>query len=405
MKKTNPRDDVVARQYSRWTYPEPIQDLVPWLNNNWQLFDPIHAHRILWPDQKDYQSDLDILIAGCGTNQAAVFACTNPTAKVVAVDISQPSLDHQRYLKDKHKLSNLELHLLPIEEIPDLKQDFDLIVSTGVLHHLAEPEVGIKALSKCLRKDGAMALMLYAKMGRIGVELMQAVFRDLGLQQDEESLLMVKEGISRLPAGHPLQAYINIASDLKVDAGLVDTFLHGRDKSYSVQDCLDLVDSAGLVFQDWLRKTNYYAWNLTTPKNAFTSALEALPKEKMWTNMERINTVNACHFFIACRADRPKETYEIDFSSDKHRDYIPNLRYRCSVRGSDIVATNGWRVGLDPTQLAFLQQMDGRRTIREVAERVALSGIVSPDTNLDDAGRELFEALWRSDYADFVINP
>ena len=32
-----------------------------------------------------------------------------------------------------------------------MNQDFDLIVSTGVLHHLAVPEAGIKALAQHLR--------------------------------------------------------------------------------------------------------------------------------------------------------------------------------------------------------------------------------------------------------------
>ena len=136
----DPRADVVSRQYERWSYPQPIQDLDAWLSNHWEWFDPSHAHRILWPD-REYKPDLDILIAGCGTNQAAVFAATNRDAKVVAIDISQPSLNHQQYLKDKHGLWNLELHLLPIEELPTLGLDFDLIVSTGVLHHMADPLV------------------------------------------------------------------------------------------------------------------------------------------------------------------------------------------------------------------------------------------------------------------------
>ncbi len=109
----------------------PTPDLEGWTAGNWEWFDPVHAHRILWPD-REYQPDLDILIAGCGTDQAAVFAFTNPDAKLVAVDISRPSLDHQQYLKDKHGLFNLELVLLPIEELPSLGLDFDLIVSTGV---------------------------------------------------------------------------------------------------------------------------------------------------------------------------------------------------------------------------------------------------------------------------------
>ena len=99
----SPRADVVAQQYQKWTYPEPIQNLETWLANNWDWFDPSHAHRVLWPD-RPLQPDLDILIAGCGTNQAAVFAYNNPTAKVVAVDVSQPSLDHEKFLKDKYAL-------------------------------------------------------------------------------------------------------------------------------------------------------------------------------------------------------------------------------------------------------------------------------------------------------------
>ena len=155
----DPRADVVSRQYERWRYPQPIQDLEAWLVNNWQWYDPVHAHRVLWPD-RDYRPDLDILIAGCGTNQAAVFAYTNPAAKVVAIDISQPSLDHQQYLKDKYGLWNLELHLLPVEELPTLGLDFDLIVSTGVLMVMADPLSGMKALALCLRPDGAIGVML-----------------------------------------------------------------------------------------------------------------------------------------------------------------------------------------------------------------------------------------------------
>jgi SAM-dependent methyltransferase len=118
--KADPHADVVSRQYERLRYPRPIEDLEALPDGNWFWFDPSHFHRMLWPD-RDYKPDLDILIAGCGTNQAAVFAYGNPGAKVVGVGISRPSLDHQQYLKDKHGLWNLELHLLLIEEEPPLK--------------------------------------------------------------------------------------------------------------------------------------------------------------------------------------------------------------------------------------------------------------------------------------------
>src|ERR1700689_4528291 len=115
-------------------YPELIRELEAWLRNNWQSFDPSHSHRMFWPD-RGYKPGLDILIAGCGTNQAAAFAFTNPSAKVVAVDVSESALDQQRYLKHKYGLTNLDLHLLPIEEVPMLGFEFDLVVATGVLQH------------------------------------------------------------------------------------------------------------------------------------------------------------------------------------------------------------------------------------------------------------------------------
>ena len=395
---SDPRADVVAGQYQKWTYPEPIQDLQSWLGDNWQWFDPSHAHRVLWPD-RPYQPDLDILVAGCGTNQAAVLAYTNPAAKVVAVDVSGASLDHERYLKDKHSLKNLELHLLPIEELPSLGKSFDLIMSTGVLHHLADPEVGMKALADCLNPEGVVAVMLYARYGRAGVELMQAIFRELGLRQDEESLHLVKEAVATLEPTHPLRAYLTIAPDLQFDAGLVDTFLHGRDRSFTVDDCLDLVSSAGLVFQDWFLKTPYYPPALLQPNNEFYAAVNQLPAEKMWSVMERVMTLNACHFFLACRPERPEAGYRIDFSTGHAGDYVPSMRLRCGVAGNAIFRP-GWQMGLDPTYLAFVQQVDGERTIAEIAGRVGRSGVVgrAGQDELERIGRELFECLWRSDF-------
>ncbi len=333
----HPLTDVVSHQYERWMYPQPILDLRNWLANNWQWFDPSHAHAMFWPDRA-YKPDMDILIAGCGTNQAAVFAYTNPQAKVVAIDVSQPSLDHHQFLKNKHGLQNLELHRLPIEEVGQLGRDFDLIVSTGVLHHLAVPELGMKALAQCLRQDGVMALMLYAKYGRIGVEMMQSVFRDLGLRQNDPSVLMVKDALATLDQSHPVKSYMGVAPDLQFDAGLVDTFLHGRERGYTIPDCVDLVTSADLVLQDVFLKAAYYPPMAST--SAFHAAIADLPQPQIWSVMERVNIRNACHFFTACRADRAKETYQIDFSAPQASQYIPTLRHRCTVNGRRITRFN-----------------------------------------------------------------
>jgi SAM-dependent methyltransferase len=399
----NPRADVVTRQYERYRYPQPIEDLEVWLAGNWEWYDPSHAHRVLWPD-REYKADLDILIAGCGTNQASVFAFMNPDAKVVAVDISQPSLDHQQYLKDKHGLFNLELNLLPIEELPTLGLDFDLVISTGVLHHLADPQVGMNAVASCLRPDGAMGIMLYAKYGRAGLELLQQFFRDLGLGQNESSIATVRETLSLLSADHLVQPYLKMAGDLRSDAVLVDTFLHGRERSYTVDDCIDLVTTAGLEFQGWFNKAPYYQHDLFARPNTLYPTINALPEPALWSAVERLNTVNACHFFLACRPERPKESYAIDFSTEDCLDYVPLMRMRCGLSGSEIFRPD-WRVSLNSAQLPFVQQIDGQRTIREIAESVHSETTQRGNlTDVEKFARKLFQALWRLDFLSMALN-
>ncbi|MFM9034179.1 MAG: class I SAM-dependent methyltransferase [Mycobacterium sp.] len=388
----DPKSDVINRQYERWTYPAPIEDIPDWLNSNWQWYDPTHAHPVLWPD-RGYRPGMDILIAGCGTNQAAVFAYNNRDAKVVGVDISQASLDHQRHLKDKYGLDNLELHLLPIEELPSLGRQFDLVVSTGVLMVMADPQAGMNALAQCVRPDGAVAIMVYAKYGRHGVTLLQSVFRDLGLGQDEESVRMVRLATSMVGPDHPVRSYFKIAPDLEYDAGVVDTFLIGRELTYNVEDCLGLIEGAGLVFQTWLLNSPYYAHDFFEPGNAFYAAVNELPSPRHWSVMDRFRATNGCHFFVACRPERPRESYAIDFSSDRVPDYVPVFRFRSGFEGNRIYRS-GYQMELPPEQVALMLHVDGSRSIREITRLAAAqNGTVTPEY-----ARRFFEALWRLDF-------
>src|SRR4051794_34987695 len=105
--------DPIVAQYESWVYPQPVPDMAEAVAKDklFDMSDPALFRRKLWPKRVEPDS-LDILIAGCGANQAAYYAFMNPDSRVVGIDVSKASLEHEKYLKQKHELHNLELHRL-----------------------------------------------------------------------------------------------------------------------------------------------------------------------------------------------------------------------------------------------------------------------------------------------------
>jgi hypothetical protein len=288
--------------------------------------------------------------------------------------------------------------------VASLHRDFDLIITTGVLHHMADPGAGMRALADRLRPDGVLAVMLYATYGRIGVQLMQSVFADMGLGQDEVSLAVVRDALGQLSPMHPLASYLQIAPDLGDDAGLVDTFLHGREQAYTIDECRALVESAGLIFQDVFLKSSYYAPAPST--NSFFSAVSDMPREQQWSIMQRINASNACHYFLACRPERDPASYAIDFDSGDPLRYVPLFRKGCGLRGNAIHRYD-WVRGLTPLQTALIEQVDGLRSIQGIVDAVTRGGTFArADTaEVVAVSLETFRSLWQQDFLAMGIGP
>ena len=127
-----------------------------------------------------------------------------PEARVTAIDISETSLRHTRDLQEKHGIRNLRIHRLAIERVAELGETFDQIVCTGVLHHLSDPDVGLRSLRDVLARDGAMHIMVYAPYGRAGVYMMQDYCRLLGIGVTDADLRELGETVQALPVDHPI---------------------------------------------------------------------------------------------------------------------------------------------------------------------------------------------------------
>jgi 2-polyprenyl-3-methyl-5-hydroxy-6-metoxy-1,4-benzoquinol methylase len=185
--------------YESHPYPAPIKDL----DRHRELYRNPDRRRawslLLWPTEKP-RANREILVAGCGTSQAAVYALREPDARITAIDISETSLRYTRDLQHKYGLRNLDLHRLAIEEAGELGCSFDQIVCTGVLHHLPDPDTGLRALRNVLAPNGAMHVMVYAAYGRAGIYMMQEYCRLLGVRaMDKELRTSAPQSVRCLP--------------------------------------------------------------------------------------------------------------------------------------------------------------------------------------------------------------
>jgi len=344
-----------------------------------------------------------VLVAGCGTSQAAHYAVRWPRARVVGIDISESSVDFERELKRKHALENLEVYQLPVERAAELGQTFEHVVCTGVLHHLPDPDAGLRALREVLASNGAMHLMVYAPYGRAGVYMLQDYCRRLAIGWSDSEIDDLAASLKALPADHPLVPLLRKSPDFASKAGVADALLHPQDRSYSVQQLMDFLGRGGLLFARWLRQAPYLPSCGALASSPHHSKLIQLPPEAQYAAIELFRGTMVRHSLIAYRRDQPPQTFSVTFEGDAWWQYVPiRLPDAIAVRerlpaGATAVLINrnhtytDLYLPIDSRQERLLEAIDGKR-------RIADMGRASVDAAL---ACDFFQQLWRWDQIVF----
>jgi SAM-dependent methyltransferase len=360
---------------------------------------------LLWPTEEP-RSNQEILIAGCGTSQAARYALQMQDTRVTALDISETSLRCTHKLRQKYHLENLELHQMPIESVAGLGRSFDLVVCTGVLHHLPDPDVGLRALHDVLLPHGAMHLMVYARYGRMGVYMMQEYSRLLEIGTSDDELQGLAETLGALPAEHPVQVLLRRTKDMWQPAALADAFLHPQDRAYTVPELYDWLERCGMSFGRWYEQAPYLPQCGLLARTPHTARLSALPEPEQHAAAELLRGTITLHNLVAYRSDRPKERQPIRFTGEQWRSYVP-IRFPWTRRVRDGVPRGSVAVLLNPThrhtdlvlpidaaQERLYDLIDGNRTLGEIVQNVKTR---------DDGLQALsfFRQLWQYDQIVF----
>ena len=110
-----------------------------------------------------------ILIAGFGTGRHAIQTARRyHDSLVLAVDLSRRSLAYAKRMARDLGVDNLTFGQADILALGQLADRFDLIESSGVLHHLSDPMAGWRVLRGLLAPGGLMRIALYSRRARAG---------------------------------------------------------------------------------------------------------------------------------------------------------------------------------------------------------------------------------------------
>jgi SAM-dependent methyltransferase len=398
--------EAVRKQYEAYSYPPPIEDAEKFLKQWGPLTcDPRFAGIQLWPEGRPRQ-DLRILCAGCGSSQAALIALNNPDCSVLGIDLSEASLAHSNRLRDRHSLGNLELRQMSLLDVAKLNRSFDLIVSTGVLHHLPDPDAGLRALADVLDVRGSMAIMLYGKTGRAGVYLVQDILRRLGAGPNAEGVRIARELLKLVPSYHYLVSTTgklpNDLTDDVGDAGLVDMLLHPQDRAYSVPEIMAFVEAAGLIFFGWNDNALYCADRYLSGE--MLERVLALPAAEQWVVIDNLAVLTSRHDFFVRKPQSAR--FVTRFDTDDFLSYVPLVRAGTKLAGDANAlilkrpALHGEVITpISRSEALLLERADGNKSISEILSHPVFTPF-EPEQRKNFA-RAVCERMWRSGHLLF----
>ena len=404
-------DDLAARDnarhavqafYDRYPSAPPVEDLDEvrrkWQDEDRRLAD-FHLH---WP-RRPYREDLRVLVAGCGTAQAARHALRRPSAHVIGIDISETSVNHTLALKDKYNLTNLDVYRLPIEQVQELGEVFDLIVCTGVLHHLSDPHSGLCALRMVLDHNGALDLMVYAPYGQAGVYMLQEYCRRLGIGDSRVEIQDMARTLAALPCSHPLARLIGRTADYQSPSGLADALLHPQDQAYTVPQLFELLSTCGLKFGRWVRQARYLPQCSGLHTTPHASRLAKLPSEEQYAALELFRGDMLRHNLVAHLPEQAEEQ-ALSFSGDDWLNTIPlrlpdivisrnRLPGKAAVLANPSNSDPELTFPVDELELQIFKAIDSRRTIAQIVDLVAAERSRKADA-VQGRARLFFEQMW-----------
>ncbi len=196
----------------------------------------------------------EILVAGCGTGRHALeVAQQSPNARILGIDISRSSLGYARRKSREAGFRNVEFAQADILKLGSIGRPFDHIEAIGVLHHLADPEAGLRVLLSLLKPEGTLRLGLYSETARRDGAIVEA--RDLitsgGYQPTPEGIRLLRLAIIARRNEPRWQKLLTMSTDFYSMSGCRDLLFHVMEHRYAIPQIAQILKAHNLSLIDF----------------------------------------------------------------------------------------------------------------------------------------------------------
>ena len=188
-----------------------------------------------------------ILIAGCGTGQHSIeTAARFKNCNVTAIDLSLSSLAYAKRKTKELSIQNIDYMQADILDLINLKKEFDIIESVGVLHHMDNPFAGWKILTKLLKPGGLMRIGLYSELGRKNIVKIRDEISKLGFKPNEADIKSFRLKVIRSEQKHHKEMLS--FNDFYNISELRDLLFHTQEHRFSLPQIQEYLDKLNLKF-------------------------------------------------------------------------------------------------------------------------------------------------------------
>ena len=195
----------------------------------------------------NHWKDINVLVAGCGTGQHAITTAKKfERSFVTAIDLSSKSLSYAKRKAGELNIQNIEFIQIDIIDIMNLKKNFHIIESVGVLHHMDNPLVGWKNLYNVLHSNGLMMIGLYSRFARKHIQRFREEIINSKLEINSKNIKTLREKILISNTNDDL--LIKNSTDFYSLSNLRDLLFHVKEHTFTIPEINEYLNKLNLDF-------------------------------------------------------------------------------------------------------------------------------------------------------------